>query len=213
MNPMVNREYGNLFRGDLFVPEGNIRYRDASPGAEMRAPGTLSNDFAHADDDLGVRAYPYMHSTGGSTDNRFLIRGGWSSQGLNAPTRVDYGAEELENAYDTLANMQTDNIEQDIMIDKARHYLAHLDAKVRADKALLKHNKNIYRHFKAAVIQNQRVLGMAIDSTDPISQSYMKGNGFIGQADRFKATADQELETAMNDLTADDTADATAEAR
>eukprot|EP00954_Amorphochlora_amoebiformis_P027681 1387115-Amorphochlora_amoeboformis.AAC.2 len=52
----------------------------------------LSNDFAHADDDLGVRAYPYMHSTGGSTDNRFLIRGGWSSQGLNAPTRVDYGA-------------------------------------------------------------------------------------------------------------------------
>ncbi len=163
-----------------------IEFRDRSQGSEFRVPGGMSPESMHSlVPDIGPLQYPYTMTTTGR-DNRLVLGGGLVQDGLRAPTRIDHG-QELEKQHSELYRMQDQLIKQRWMLSKARSYSDKLDAKLRADKAYLKHNKDTYRHFRANVLDNVASLGRAIDAIDPISEAYSKGNGFLAQFDRFSS--------------------------
>jgi len=180
-----------LFGTDPFISGSSIEYYDASPGNQFRQPGSLTGDLAHAPNMLSPRRYPYTYPLNpmGGNGNRYILRDGVHA-GLNAPTRIDHG-ENLEKEHYFIYKMQHDLIAQDLMIKKAKRYAERFDKKIAADETMMKHNKNIYRHFKANVLANQNMLGMAIDAIDPISEAYMKGGGFMGQYDRFSQLSEK----------------------
>ncbi len=150
----------------------------------------MQGDFAHSFDLGETIRYPYTLPSRGQS-SRFLLRGGRSSAELQTPTKMEHG-QELEKQHAQIYKMQQDLIKQKWMLNKVKKYQKQLDAKIRADKGFLVHNKNIYRHFKANVMDNVRNLGIAIDATSPIAQSFQKGGGFLAQYDRFQRVQEEE---------------------